>query len=142
MIVVDANLLVYAIYRESPRHQAARRWLEETLSSTTPVGLTWTVLLAFLRVTTRSGIFESPLSPEAASTYIDEWLDQPFVRVLQPTPRHWPVLRQLLAAAGTAGNLTSDAHLAALAIEHRARIASTDHDFARFPGVEHFDPLA
>jgi toxin-antitoxin system PIN domain toxin len=142
VILLDANLLIYAIHVESPRHDIARAWLEETLSTSTSVGLAWVALLAFLRVTTRPGIFERPLTPEQACGYIDEWLDQPFVSIAQPTAQHWPVLRNLVAATGTGGNLTSDAHLAALAIQHRATVASADHDFGRFPGVEHFDPLA
>ena len=77
-------------------------------------------LLAFLRITTRTGIFERPLAPEHPAAYVDEWLDQPFVRIAQPTSQHWSILRQLLATVGTAGNLTSDAHLAALAVEHRS----------------------
>ena len=99
------------------------------------------MLLAFLRITTRKGIFASPLAPEKAAAYVDEWLEQPFARVVLPGERHWSILRHLLAATGTAGNLTSDAHLAALAIEHRASVVSTDADFGRFAGVELVNPL-
>jgi toxin-antitoxin system PIN domain toxin len=141
VILVDANVLIYAVNADSAHHTASRRWLESSLSTTTHLGFSWIVLLAFLRITTRNGIFRSPLTPEQAMAYVDEWLDQPFARVVTPGEAHWPILRHLLAASGTAGNLTSDAHLAALAIEHRAAVASTDSDFRRFAGVEHVNPL-
>lgn len=141
MILVDANLLIYAIDTDAPLHRPAREWLEEALSGTTRVGLPWIVLLAFLRITTRPRILVRPLSLGEATDYVDSWLDQPFVEPVSPGLSHWGILRSLLAASGTAGNLTSDAHIAALAIEHRAAIHSTDHDFGRFPGVEHVNPL-
>ncbi|MCG6923772.1 MAG: type II toxin-antitoxin system VapC family toxin [Acidobacteria bacterium] len=142
MILVDANLLIYAIDSDAPLHRQAREWLEGALSGTTRVGLAWIVLLAFLRITTRAGILVHPLSLAEATDYVDSWLDQPFVESLPTGPDHWGILRSLLAATGTAGNLTSDAHIAALAIEHRATIYSTDHDFGRFPGVKHINPVA
>ena len=141
MILVDANLLIYAVDSDAPRHRPARRWLETTLSGTTAVGLPWIVVLAFLRVTTRSGILRRPLPVDAALAYVDEWLAQPFVTAVAPGPRHWPILRNLLVHTGLGGNLSSDAHLAALAIELGATVCSTDHDFGRFPGVTHLDPL-
>jgi toxin-antitoxin system PIN domain toxin len=142
VILVDANLLIYAIDSDSPHHKAARRWLEETLSGETRVGLAWVVILAFLRITTRGDIVRKPLSPEQALAYVDSWLRQPFVRTVVPAESHWPLLRNLMATSGTAGNLTSDAHLAALAIENGCAIYSTDHDLGRFPGIEHVNPLA
>ncbi len=141
MILVDANVLIYAIDADSPHHSPARRWLEETLSGTTPVGLAWVVILAFLRITTRSGILRRPLSPERAMEYVDEWLAQPYVRAVAPGEGHWTILRKLLRDSGTAGNLTSDAHLAAVALELGASICSTDGDFERFPGIERVNPL-
>jgi toxin-antitoxin system PIN domain toxin len=142
VILVDANLLIYAIDSDAPLHRPAREWLEDVLSGTTRVGLSWTVLLAFLRITTRAGILVRPLSLDEATEYVDSWLVQPFVEPVVPGPAHWGILRSLLAASGTAGNLTSDAHIAALAIEHKAAICSTDHDFGRFPGVSHINPVA
>jgi toxin-antitoxin system PIN domain toxin len=142
VILVDANLLIYSIDSDAPLHRPAREWLEEILSGTTRVGLPWIVLLAFVRITTRTGILIRPLSLDEAVSYVDSWLAQPFVEPLGPGPSHWGILRNLLMASGTAGNLTSDAHIAALAIEHRAAICSTDHDFGRFPGLEHINPLA
>ena len=142
MILVDANLLIYAIDSDAPLHRPAREWLEEVLSGTTRIGLPWIVLLAFLRITTRRGILVRPLSLGEATDHVDSWLDQPFVEPVSPGPSHWGILRSLLAASGTAGNLTSDAHIAALAIEHKAAIYSTDHGFGRFPGVKHVNPAA
>lgn len=141
MILVDANLLIYAVNANSAHHTAARRWLEETLSGTTRVGLAWVVLLAFLRITTRPGIFARPLSVDRALGYVDSWLDQPYVRTVVAGESHWPILRGLLIESGTGGNLSSDAHLAALAIEHRCPVYSTDSDFRRFAGVQHHNPI-
>ena len=142
MIVVDANILLYAIDRDSPRHVRARRWWEETLSGTVDVRLPWIVILAFVRLTTRAAVVKRPLPVEAALEYVDSWLDQPFVAVAEPGPRHWSILKGLLVDAGTGGNLTSDAHVAALAIEAGCPLYSTDADFGRFRGLERVDPLA
>ena len=142
MILIDANLLIYAVDADSAHHRQARRWLETTLSGTTVVGLPWIVILAFLRITTRAGLLRRPLTPEAAIAYVDGWLNQPYVEAIAPGPGHWLVLRSLLRAAGTAGNLTSDAHLAAMAIERGYSVCSTDNDFRRFQGLEHVNPLA
>lgn len=142
MILIDANLLIYAVDRDSPHHARARRWLEATLSGAEWVGLPWIAVLAFLRITTHSGVMRNPLAVEAAIGYVDGWLRQPFVRLVGSGEKHWPILRNLLKASGTSGNLTSDAHLAALAIEHGCAIASADNDFRRFAGVTHVNPLA
>ena len=142
MILVDANLLIYAIDADSPHHRASRKWLEQTLSGTTSVGLPYIVVLAFLRLTTRSGIMRKPLPPDEALAYVDSWLKQPYVTIVGPGEKHWPILRNLLHSSGTAGNLTSDAHIAALALEHGATICSADNDFKRFIGVEHVNPIS
>ena len=142
MILVDSNLLIYATDADSPHHARARPWVEELVSSATPVGLAWIVILGFLRVTTRAGVLRRPFTPAEAIAFIDEWLEQPYVSVLGPGEHHWPILRNLLKATGTAGNLVPDAHLAALAIEHGCALYSADNDFKRFPGVEHVNPLA
>lgn len=141
MKLVDANLLIYAINRDAPGHRKARRWLEGALSDTEAVGLAWIVLLAFLRITTRPGILERPLSIDAGLAYVDEWLSLPNVEWVMPGEAHWRILRNLLADSGTLGNLTSDAHLAALALEQGATLYSADHDFQRFPGIRHVNPL-
>lgn len=142
MILIDANLLIYAVNADSPHHARARPWIESALSGTEPVGLAWVVLLAFIRITTRSGIFQNPLTAEEALAYVEEWLAQPYVVTVVPGDGHWSILQGLLKATGSAGNLTSDAHLAALAIEHRCPVYSTDADFGRFTGVEYRNPLA
>ena len=141
MILVDANILIYAIDQDSPHHERARRWLEETLSGDTWVGLPWIVILAFIRVTTRSGIVRNPLLPEQALAFVDSWLRQPHVMAVGPGEHHWRILSNLLRANGTAGNLTSDAHVAALALEHGGAVVSADSDFRRFSGVTVVNPL-
>lgn len=142
MIVPDANLLIYAVNERSNLHHAARVWIEDLLHGDRPVGLAWSTALAFVRVTTKPGVFQSPLLVHEALANINDWIGHPRVRVLNPTRAHWGILQGLLRAAGTAGNLPSDAHLAAIAIEHAATLASTDNDFRRFPGLDYFNPLA
>ena len=141
MILVDANLLIYAVNRDAPQHRTARRWFEQAVSGHEPVGLPWVCLLAFLRITTRPGILANPLTVDQAVGYVESWLKQPFVEAVAPGPGHWPILRQLLHATGTAGNLTSDLHLAAMAIERSASVCSADQDYQRFAGLEHISPL-
>jgi hypothetical protein len=140
--LVDANLLIYAIDADSPHHERARQWLEDALSGETWVALPWVVILAFLRVTTRTGILVRPLPAADALAYVDSWLAQPYVKAIGPGESHWAILGSLLRASGTAGNLTTDAHLAALALEHGCTVASADNDFKRFAGVTHTNPLA
>lgn len=141
MKLLDLNLLLYAIDEGASRHARARAWLEATLSGTEQVGFAWIVLLGFLRISTNAAVFGRPLESAEALDYLDGWLAQPVATVVQPTERHASHLRELLAPVGTAGNLTSDAHLAALAIEHGAELCSCDTDFARFPGLRWRDPL-
>ncbi|HYM55739.1 MAG TPA: type II toxin-antitoxin system VapC family toxin [Solirubrobacteraceae bacterium] len=141
MRLPDVNLFLYAYDDRSPRHGAARDWLEQTLSGTETVGLPWMVLLAFIRLSTRPVVVERPFDVEGAIELVERWLAQPCVTVINPTERHAAVLRDLLLPLGTAGNLTSDAHLAALAIEHGATLCSCDNDFSRFSGLRWVDPL-
>ena len=142
MKLVDVNLLLYAVNEDAPFHHQAKAWLERVLTGTETVAFTWSVLLAFLRLSTRSAVFPHPLSAEAAFDVVESLLSQPCVAVLQPTVRHFGILRGLLLPFGAAGNLTSDAHLAAIALEHGAELCSSDHDFARFPAVRWVNPLA
>ncbi len=135
MLLVDANVLLYAVNQASPRHDAARRWLEGALGGREPVALTWIVLLAFLRLATHAAVFPRPLRLDQAIDLVRTWLSAPAAVALEPTARHLDVLAGLLADAGTGGNLVNDAHLAALAIEHDAALVSFDGDFARFTGV-------
>lgn len=136
------NLLLYAIDASSPRHRAAKRWLEERLSGTETFAFAWAVLLAFLRLSTSPRVFEAPLAPADAFDLLDGWLAQPSATVVHPTERHPAILRELLLPLGTAASLTSDAHLAALAIEHGAELCSSDSDFSRFARVRWSNPLA
>lgn len=142
MKLVDANVLLYAVNSDSPNHDRSRRWLERELSGAEPVGFAWVVILAFLRVATRTGILERPLSADDAVAYLDSWLRHPSVQLVVPGQNHWTIFRTLIVTSGTAGNLTSDAHLAALALEGGWIVASTDNDFRRFPGLQTINPLA
>jgi uncharacterized protein len=137
----DVNLLLYAIDESSPRHARARAWLEDILSGSETVALAWPVLLSFVRLSTNAAVFKEPLDVEQALDIIDGWLEQPCVTLIAPGQRHAALLLELLAPLGSAGNLTSDAHLAALAIEHGALLCSGDSDFERFPGLRWTDPL-
>src|SRR6476646_9441799 len=135
MKLPDANLLIYAIDENAPEHARARTWLGTTLSGPEPIGVAWLALLAFIRITTNPRVFPNPLQPMKAFEIVEGWLARPNVMVLQPTERHAGILRGLLEPLGTAGNLTSDAHLAALAIEYGAELCSADTDFGRFQGL-------
>jgi toxin-antitoxin system PIN domain toxin len=136
----DVNVLVYAIDGEAHHHDSARAWLESALSDTETIAFSWTVLLAFVRLTTRPAVFARPLSATSALDLVDAWLAQPCATVVEPTSRHAGILRSLLEEVGTAGNLTTDAHLAALAIEHGAELCSYDADFGRFAGLRWANP--
>jgi uncharacterized protein len=136
----DANVLLYALDDTSTRHPGAKAWLDAALSGSEEVGFAWVVLLAVLRLTTKPAVFARPLRPDEAFDVIDGWLEQPCSLIVQPTIRHIGLLRGLVSGAGTAGNLTTDAHLAALSLEYGATICSYDADFSRFPGVALVDP--
>ena len=141
MKLVDANVLVYAVNRDADQHLEARTWLDESLAGARSVGLAWVPLLAFVRLVTRAGLFPRPLSVAQAMGQVQAWLAQPGAHVVQPTSRHVVVLAELLSAVGTGANLVNDAHLAALAIEHRAEVVTYDRDLDRFPGVRGERPL-
>jgi toxin-antitoxin system PIN domain toxin len=136
----DANVLLYALDDTSARHSGAKAWLDAALSGSEEVGFAWVVLLAVLRLTTKPAVFAHPLRPAEAFDIVDEWLAQPCSLVVHPTIRHAALMRGFLTAAGTAGNLTTDAHLAALSVEYGAAVCSYDADFSRFPGVTVIDP--
>ena len=135
MKLVDANVLLYAVNEDAPRHDEARSWLDGALSGGATVAFSWVVLLAFIRLSTKASIFQLPLSLEGALDRVEAWLSQPAAVVIEPTTRHLGLVRELLAPLGSGGNLVNDAHLAALAIEHNSQVVSYDNDFTRFPGV-------
>jgi toxin-antitoxin system PIN domain toxin len=142
VILIDTNLWLYASLQELPAHAQAKNWLEATFNGDEAIALPWGVVLAVLRISTQSRLMLQPLSPAQALELVDGWLQHPSVELVQPGPSHWGVLRLLIQEAGTAGNLTSDAHLAALAIEHDCTLCSADNDFRRFPGLRFHNPLA
>lgn len=142
MILVDANLLLYAEDSLSEHHQAAREWWDAQLSGSDPVGLCWPVLNAFIRIGTNARLHQRPLTLKEATERVQSWLDQPCVRLLQPTDHHWEIFQQMLKAGNAVGNLVSDAHLAALAKEHNCVLYSTDADFSRFRGLKWKNPIS
>jgi hypothetical protein len=140
MIVPDVSILVHAYNSQSAYHAEARRWWEQTLSSPRTVGLSWVAMLGFIRIMTHRGILENPMHPREALRRVRAWLACPRVEILTPGDGHAGILFRLLEELGTAANLTTDAHLAALALEYQGEVASTDADFARFPGLRWFNP--
>jgi toxin-antitoxin system PIN domain toxin len=135
MRIVDANVLLYAVNSASEHHGASKRWLDGALSGADSVGLAWVPLLAFVRLTTKQGLFPMPLAPSDAMRQVSDWCSASGAVIVGPTPRHADVLSGLVDQVGTGGNLVNDAHLAALAVEHRAGIVSYDSDFSRFDGI-------
>lgn len=135
MWLPDVNVLLSASQGQAPHHAVARQRLEAAFGSGAAVGLAWVVLLGFLRLSTNGRIFPVPMPVDEALRMMDGWLSHPNAVVLHPGPRHAALLGALLIGAGTAGNLTTDAHLAAIAIEHGATVVSFDRDFARFAGL-------
>ncbi len=141
MKLVDTNLLVYAHVPALAQHAPARRWLEQSLSEDEAIGLAWASVLGFLRVVTNPRIFRVPLLLDRAVAVVDDWLEQQAVEIILPTPRHWSTLRQMLTAGQAGGPMATDAHLAALSLEHGATVYTTDRDFSRFPGVRVVNPI-
>jgi len=139
--IVDLNILLYAVNSEAVQHTRARAWWESALNGEDTIGLAWVVLLGFLRLSTNPRVFPRPLTPEAAASKIGVWLSRDNVRVVREKDEHWETLKRFLGATGTAGNLTTDAHLAALALSHDAVLVSSDADFARFKGLRVENPL-
>lgn len=136
MKLVDTNVLVYAVNEASPFHVPSRSWFDAALSGGDTVALTWQALTGFVRIVTHPVAFAAPLTTDQAIDQVENWLASPASVVVEPTARHASILRDLLSAVGRiGGNLVNDAHLAALAVEHRAGVVSFDHDFGRFPGV-------
>ena len=142
MIIPDLNLLIYAHDKTSPSYESARKWWKACLSGTESVGLPWVVTLGFVRLWTSRRVFENPMSVDQAAGYVESWFKRPMVRALNPGPRHAELLFGFLRAEGSGGNLTTGAHLAAMAIESNATLHTADTDFLRFTGIRWINPLA
>jgi len=142
VIIVDANVLLYAYDASDPRHDRSRIWLESALNGAEEIRLGLATILAFVRIGTDPRVYEQPLSPSDAFGIVRNWLERPNVALATPTDRHWPILAEVASAGKARGPLLMDAHLAALAVEHGATLASTDRDFTRFPRLRMRDPLA
>lgn len=141
MNLLDANLLLYAYNRTSEHHERARDWLQDALAGSVPVAFCWSTILAFLRIATNPRAVSRPLQIAQARAIVDSWFAVPIATLVLPTERHWAVLGQLLTAGQATGPLVSDAHLAALAIEHGATLITNDRGFARFAGLRTEYPL-
>jgi len=141
VILIDANLLLYAYHPKTEQHEKSRTWLEAVLSGTDVVGFAWLTLWAFVRISTNPRVFDNPLSASEAADAVSSWLDQPVSTILQPGERHWDILRAVARDGQAVGPLFMDAVLAAIAMEHGATLCTTDRDFARFPGLKWTNPL-
>lgn len=141
MILVDANLLFYAEDALSRHHEKARLWWDKTLSGEESVGLAWVTCLAYIRIFTNPRAVRSPLPLEEAADTVNRWLAQPVVQILEPSNRFWNILQPLLIESQATGNLSSDAYLAALALDHDCLLCSTDADFSRFPKLRWCNPI-
>jgi len=141
LILVDANLLLYAYHPKAEQHEPSRAWLEASLSGPQLVRFAWLTLWAFLRISTNPRVFERPLSASEAGAAVSSWLARPSVGILEPGEHHWEILQKVMKEGQTAGPLVMDAALASLAIEHGATLHTTDRDFARFPGLKWTNPL-
>lgn len=140
-MIVDVNVLLYAVDENSPHHRVAHSWLEDAMNGEGRVGLPWHSLIGFVRIVTHPKIFTQPMSGREAWSYVDEWLDQDMAWIPLPTDRHRRVLGRLIDDHYATGNLVPDTHLAALAIEHGVAVCSFDTDFARFPEIQWINPL-
>lgn len=141
MILVDTNILIYAEDRLSPLHEEARQWWDIQLSGEFPVCLCWSILSSFIRISTNRQIFRQPLTVKQAITRVQSWINQPCVRLINPTEIHWQIFQSMLIEGQARANLVADAHLAALAVEHGCVLYSTDSDFSRFPKLKWKNPL-
>jgi len=141
MILVDTNILLYAEDKLSLLHEEARQWWDAQLSGESPVCLCWPILASFIRIGTNRQIFIKPLTMKQAIIRVQSWIDQPCVRLINPTESHWQIFQTMLLDGQAKTNLVADAHLAALAIEHGCVLYSTDSDFSRFPKLKWKNPL-
>lgn len=141
MIIVDANVLLYAYDTSSPAHSKCREWLERALNGAEQIGLPWQTLMAFVRIATNSRVFKQPLSGKEACDIVAVWLARPQVVLVNPGERFWAIFAEQMVHAQVSGPLVTDASLASMALEHGARLCTTDRDFTRFKGLRTVDPL-
>jgi hypothetical protein len=142
VIVPDRNLLVYVHNEAAAQHVAARAWWEDLMAREAPIGLAWAVALGFIRLLTHPAVLVEPLRPTDVVLRVEAWMARANVQIVEPGPRHLRILHDLFVSTGVGGALTTDTHLAALAIEHQAELHSNDSDFGRFPGLRWRNPLA
>jgi toxin-antitoxin system PIN domain toxin len=142
VICPDLNLLLYTVNEDFPHHDRAKLWWDDLLSGARPVGLLHVVVLGFIRLATHRKVFQQPLSLQQAVGVVDSWLAQPNVKMVAPAESHWETLKAMLEDGQAAANLTTDAHIAAMAADYGMIVHSNDSDFARFPGVKTVNPLA
>jgi toxin-antitoxin system PIN domain toxin len=141
MILVDANILLYAEDESSEHHRIAKTWWDQKLSETFPVCLCWPTINAYLRISTNSRVYQNPLTLDQATKRVESWMKQPCVRLIHSTPAHWEIFRKMMKEGQARANLVPDAHLAALAIENGCVLYSFDADFSRFPDLKWKNPL-
>ena len=141
MIIPDTNLLVYAHNEQDPNHAAALQWWRGLVDGSEPLGLDWSIIVGFMRVSTLPSVVTDPPDPQYAASIVESWLEIPHMSMIEPGPDHLKIVTELLAAAGRGGNLVPDAHIAALAIQHDAEVHTNDRDFSRFPGLRWSYPL-
>jgi toxin-antitoxin system PIN domain toxin len=141
VIVLDASILLYAYDRESEKHAKARAWVEEVFSDGSPVGLPWQTISAFMRIVTNPRLAGKRFTAGEVIEIVNEWVEQPNIRLLGPGENHWSYLRQMMVEGDARGPLVTDAQLAALTIENGGVLHTTDRDFSRFPGLRWKNPL-
>jgi uncharacterized protein len=141
MITPDANIILYAYNEDAPKHSDAKKWFEEQLSLPVSFGLSWQVITAFLRISTNPKAFPLPFDLQEAAQIVDEWIEHPNIEILTPSEKHWTIFQDLIVEGQTKAALMMDAHLAALAIEHNATLATTDNDFRKFSNLKTINPL-
>jgi len=141
VIIPDINLLVYSYNSDGPFHEDSKTWWEHCLSTPGVVGLPWAVILGFVRIMSSNAVFSNPMEPLDAISHVNSWLDCPQTQIVNPGPRHLEILADIMGTAQASGRLTTDAHLAALAIETQSELHSNDTDFSRFPGLRWRNPI-
>lgn len=142
MIIPDTNLLVFAHNEQDPNHRSALRWWQGLIDGSEPLGVDWSIIVAFMRVSTLPSVVTNPPEPDYITSIVESWFDIPHMSRIEPGPDHLKIVTDLLTASGRAGNLVPDAHIAALAIQHRAEVHTNDRDFSRFPGLRWRNPIA